>query len=66
MKGNNTMPLKEGKSDATVSHNIREMVKAGHPQDQAVAAALNKKRESMGVRKIAVNGRTVTLRRNSK
>lgn len=36
------MPLKSGKSKAAISHNIREMVKAGHPQKQAVAAAMRK------------------------
>jgi hypothetical protein len=40
------MPLKPGKSDKVVSKNIKEMVAAGHPQDQAVAAALSKKREA--------------------
>jgi hypothetical protein len=35
------MPLTPGKSQATISHNIREMVAAGHPQKQAVAAALS-------------------------
>lgn len=40
------MPLKAGTSRETVSDNIREMVKAGHPQNQAVAAAMRKKRES--------------------
>ena len=40
------MPLAKGKSNATVSHNIAEMVNAGHPQDQAVAAALRTARES--------------------
>jgi hypothetical protein len=35
-------PLKSGKSKETISHNIREMVKAGYPQKQAVAASLNK------------------------
>jgi hypothetical protein len=36
------MPLKSGKSKATISYNIKEMVNAGHPQKQAVAAAMNK------------------------
>jgi hypothetical protein len=41
------MPLKRGSSDETVSHNISEMVHAGHPQDQAIAAALNTARSGM-------------------
>ena len=36
------MPLKAGKSQKTISSNIREMMHAGHPQKQAVAAAMNK------------------------
>ena len=35
------MPLKKGSSQATISGNIREMMHAGHPQKQAIAAALN-------------------------
>jgi len=35
------MPLKPGSSDAVVSSNIREMVNSGHPQKQAVAAAMH-------------------------
>lgn len=36
------MPLKKGKSDKVVSQNIRELKKAGHPQKQSVAIALDK------------------------
>lgn len=38
------MPLKPGKSN--IGRNISEMVKAGHPQKVAVAAALNEARQS--------------------
>ena len=40
------MPLKKGSSKATISKNIKEMKAAGHPQKQAVAAALNQARKS--------------------
>jgi len=33
------MPLHKGKSKRVMSENIREMMRAGHPQKQAVAAA---------------------------
>ncbi len=36
------VPLKKGKSKKVISANIREMVKAGHPQKQAVAAVMRK------------------------
>ena len=35
------MPLKKGKSDKTVSANIRKMMSEGYPQKQAIAASLN-------------------------
>ena len=34
------MPLKKGGSPTVISSNIREMMKAGHPQSQAIAASL--------------------------
>ena len=50
------MPLKKGKSQAVISQNIAEMMKAGHPQDQAIAAAMRsagrpKRKKGYGVGK---------------
>ena len=45
------MPLKKGTSQKTISSNIREMIASGHPQKQAVAAALNNARRSARKRK---------------
>jgi hypothetical protein len=46
-------PLKKGSSRKTISSNIREMVRSGYPQRQAVAASLRsagvpKKRKKRG------------------
>ena len=40
------MPLKKGKSRKTFEENVSEMVRAGHPQKQALAAAYRQQRES--------------------
>jgi len=45
------MPLKKGKSEETISKNIKEMKAAGYPQKQAVAAALDTARRSKGKKK---------------
>jgi hypothetical protein len=34
------VPLHKGKSRAVISSNIEEMIRAGHPRKQAVAAAM--------------------------
>lgn len=36
------MPLKEGSGSETIGANIKELKSSGHPQEQAVAIALNK------------------------
>ena len=40
------MPLKKGSSKETREKNIKEMIKAGHPPKQAVAAAYDQQRRS--------------------
>jgi hypothetical protein len=39
------MPLKKGSNQKTISRNISEMIHAGHPRDQAIAAALSTARK---------------------
>lgn len=56
------MPLKHGKSQDIISGNIAEMIHAGHPQKQAIAAALNTARES----KAAGGMGTLHLKKRSK
>ena len=45
------MPLKSGKSKKVISQNISEMVHAGYPQKQAIAASLNKAGKSNAKKK---------------
>ncbi len=40
------MPLARGAGQKTVSKNIREMIRSGHPPEQAKAAAMRQKRKS--------------------
>lgn len=42
------MPLLAGNSPEIISHNIAEMRKAGHPEDQSVAAAYANARKTSG------------------
>jgi hypothetical protein len=45
------MPLKKSASKKAVKENIKEMVKSGYPQKQAVAASLDNQRKMKGKKK---------------
>jgi len=51
------MPLESGNSQAVKSRNIREMIRAGHPRDQAVAAAMSNARKSKRGKRRSRRGR---------
>lgn len=51
------MPLTKGKSRKVISRNISEMIGSGHPQKQAIAAALNTARRS--AKRYAEGGETL-------
>lgn len=55
------MPLLPGKSKKTISGNIAEMVKAGHPVNQAVAASYNKAGLSKNKKKSNVSNKKPLL-----
>ena len=42
------MPLTKGSGQEVISHNIAEMIRAGHPRDQAIAAAYREAGKSRG------------------
>jgi hypothetical protein len=50
------MPLIEGKSKASFGKNVSELVKAGHPVNQAVAVAYKEKRLAERKRKMWAGG----------
>ena len=64
------MPLIKSGSREAISSNIREMVKAGHPQKQAVAAALSTARKygkaaggASSMQNLALKGASIGLGR---
>lgn len=44
------MPIKKGSSQKTTSANIKQEMKAGRPQNQAIAIALSEARKAKGKR----------------
>lgn len=39
------MPLKKGASPETISNNIKELIKTGRPQKQAIAIAISESKK---------------------
>jgi hypothetical protein len=45
------MPLRSGSGSSVISDNIAELIRSGHPRDQAAAAAYRKAGKRKGLRK---------------
>jgi len=50
------MPLKKSGSEKAFKTNVKEMIKAGHPQNQALAAAYATKAKAQGKKHLAEGG----------
>lgn len=60
------MPLEPGKSKKVIPHNIKEMVKAGHPVKQAAAAAYRKARGDQLSKALAAGEREAEAQKQAK
>ena len=61
------MPLEKGSSKEVIGRNISEMVRAGHPQNQAIAASMRaagKARDQKGAPKLG-RSRVVSYNRHT-
>lgn len=54
------MPLTKSSSKAAFEHNLKEMLKAGHPKKQSLAAAYSTQRKAGGKPKAPSHGKPPT------